>query len=117
MDASQALAAFAALAQDTRLQAFRLLVRHEPGGLPAGDIGRELGVPQNTMSTHLAVLARAGLVRARRRGRSMIYRAELDAVRALNLFLIKDCCGAHPELCRPLLADLQPGHAQPRSRA
>ncbi len=72
-----AIDAFSALAQPTRLEAFRLLVKQEPDGLPAGEIARRLDVPHNTMSTHLAILARAGLITVERHSRSMIYRVEL----------------------------------------
>lgn len=65
-----------------------------------------LAVPQNTMSSHLGVLARAGLIRAERRSRLMIYRAEIAALRDLTLYLVKDCCGGRAELCEPLIADL-----------
>ncbi|NJC33211.1 DNA-binding transcriptional ArsR family regulator [Sphingomonas jejuensis] len=106
MGADAAIAALSALAQGTRLDAFRLLVRHEPDGLAAGQIARDLGVPQNTMSAHLAILARAGLVRPDRRSRSIIYRADLDGLRALMLFLVKDCCAGNAELCAPLVAEL-----------
>ena len=106
MDNNDALATLSALAQPTRLAVFRLLVANEPHGLPAGDAATTLDVPQNTMSTHLGVLARAGLVHAERQSRSMIYRAQLDTLRALMLFLARDCCNAHPELCTPLLAEL-----------
>jgi DNA-binding transcriptional ArsR family regulator len=106
MDVSSALAALAALAQGSRLDAFRLLVRHEPTGLAAGEVARLLAVPQNTMSAHLAVLARAGLASAERRGRSVAYRADLDRLRALVGYLVKDCCGGRPELCAPLIAEL-----------
>ncbi len=108
MDNSSALTVLAALAQATRLDTFRLLVGHEPDGLAAGQVSSALDVPQNTMSAHLAVLSRAGLVRSERRGRSIVYRAELDCLRDLTVFLVKDCCGASPELCRPLLAELDP---------
>ena len=106
MDTNNALASFAALSQETRLEAFRLLVRHEPEGLPAGEVARELGVPHNTMSAHLAVLARAGLVVSHRRSRSIIYRANLDRVKETVQFLVRDCCGGHPSICEPLLASL-----------
>lgn len=106
MDEFQALAAFAALSQVSRLNAFRLLVRHEPTGLPAGEVARLLAVPQNTMSAHLAVLARAGLASAERHGRSVAYRADLDRLRALVGYLVKDCCGGRPELCASLIAEL-----------
>ena len=108
MDNEAAILAFAALAQSTRLDVFRLLVKHEPVGLAAGDIARELVVPHNTMSSHLAILTRAGLVQGKRQSRSIIYRADLDGLRAVTLFLIKDCCGGRAELCAPLVADLAP---------
>lgn len=98
MDRSDATDAFGALAQPTRLDAFRLLVRHEPDGLPVGEIARALGVPHNTLSTHLAILARAGLVRSERRSRLIIYRADLDAVQQLAAFLLEDCCAGRPEI-------------------
>ncbi|MEY1662220.1 ArsR/SmtB family transcription factor [Alcanivorax sp. REN37] len=102
MDNTQALASFAALSQETRLDAFQLLVREEPVGLPAGDIARRLGVPHNTMSAHLAVLHRAGLVSSQRHSRSIIYRANLAQMQALLQFLVRDCCAGHPELCTSL---------------
>ena len=105
MENNQAIDVLAALAQPTRLEAFRLLIAEEPRGLPAGEVARLLDVPQNTMSTHLAVLARAGLISAERQSRSIIYRAEIDRVRELTSFLVKDCCGGRAELCRPLVAE------------
>lgn len=108
MESDSAIAALGALAQATRLDVFRLLVRQEPTGMAAGDIARQLNVPQNTMSAHLGILARAGLVRAERKSRSIIYRADLDGLRALTLFLVKDCCAGNAELCAPLVAELAP---------
>jgi len=108
MESNTAIAALSALAQGTRLDVFRLLVQHEPDGVAAGDIARQLNVPQNTMSAHLGILARAGLVRFERHSRSIVYRADLDGLRALTLFLVKDCCAGSPELCAPLLAELTP---------
>jgi ArsR family transcriptional regulator, arsenate/arsenite/antimonite-responsive transcriptional repressor len=108
MDSIEAIAALAALAQNTRLDAFRLLVTREPKGVPAGELARLMAVPQNTMSAHLSILARAELVTAERRSRSIIYRANLTRLRALTLFLLKDCCGGQPEICAPLVADLAP---------
>lgn len=99
MDETEALLAFSALSQATRLSVFRLLIEHEPDGLAAGEVARRLAVPQNTLSTHLALLARAGLVSSERRSRSIIYRASTDRVRALSDFLMSDCCGGHPETC------------------
>ena len=117
MDISIATSSLSALAQQTRLETFRLLVAHEPRGLPAGEIARLIGVPQNTMSSHLALLAAAGLARSERHGRSILYRADLAGFRALTLFLIKDCCGGQPSLVEPLIADLLPccPDAPPRS--
>ena len=108
MESEEAISAFAALAQPTRLDVFRLLMEHEPDGLPAGEVARQMDVPHNTMSTHLAILTRAGLIEAERQSRSIIYRARLDAVRALAGFLVKDCCGGRPEICGPLIAELSP---------
>lgn len=108
MESFAAIDAFAALAQGTRLETFRLLVRHEPDGLPAGEIARRIDVPQNTMSTHLAILARAGLVRSERHGRSIVYRADIAALRDLTLYLVKDCCAGRSDLCAPLIAELTP---------
>lgn len=106
MDNERAILALAALAQGTRLDTFKLLVRHEPGGLQAGEVARRLVVPHNTMSAHLAILTRAGLIKAERHSRSIIYRADLAALREMTLFLVKDCCQGRPELCAPLIAEL-----------
>ena len=106
MDIDSVTTGLAALSQTSRLEAFRLLVRHEPSGLPAGEVSRELAVPQNTMSAHLSVLAHVGLVTSQRQGRSIIYRADLERLRALMMFLVKDCCDGSPALCEPLIAEL-----------
>ena len=103
MDENTAVEAFAALAQETRLRVFRLLLQHGPDGLPAGEIARRAGTPPNTMSTHLAILGRAGLVQARRESRQVFYRVELTGIRALVAFLVEDCCGGRPGACAPLL--------------
>jgi len=103
MDETAAIDAFAALSQDTRLAALRLLVTAGPAGLPAGDVARALAVPHNTLSTHLAVLTRAGLVQSRRESRSVIYRADFTGLRSLIDFLLRDCCRGAPDLCIPLL--------------
>lgn len=108
MDDTETLAALAALSQATRLQTFRLLVSREPEGVPAGEIARLIGVPQNTMSAHLNVLSHAGLVRGERCSRSILYRADLVRFRILVLFLLQDCCGGRPDVCAPLVADLTP---------
>jgi ArsR family transcriptional regulator, arsenate/arsenite/antimonite-responsive transcriptional repressor len=106
MEKEAAIMALAALAQSTRLDAFRLLVRSEPDGLPAGEIAQHLGVPHNTMSTHLSVLARAGLVEPERRSRVINYRARLDGFREVVTYLVNDCCGGRPEVCTPLISVL-----------
>jgi ArsR family transcriptional regulator len=108
MDTVNSISALAALAQTTRLETFRLLVRREPDGVPAGQIARLMEVPQNTMSAHLAILSRAGLVRGERKSRSIIYRADLVTLRELMLFLLKDCCGGRADLCQPLIDALVP---------
>lgn len=108
MESEPPILALAALAQSTRLETFRLLVRHEPDGLAAGDIADALAVPANTMSAHLGVLSRAGLISSERRSRSIIYRADFDRLQALVLFLLKDCCQGRAELCEPLLTELSP---------
>ncbi|BAM88580.1 putative transcriptional regulator, ArsR family [Bradyrhizobium oligotrophicum S58] len=108
MESEQAVLALAALAQSTRLQAFRMLVQHEPGGLAAGELASLLEVPQNTLSAHLSVLARAGLVTSQRHSRSIVYRADLSQFREVALFLLQDCCGGRPEVCAPVIESLTP---------
>lgn len=103
MESIQALDALSALSQETRLETFRLLVRHAPDGLPAGEIAARLGVVQNTMSAHLAILARSGLVSSSRNGRVINYTADFAATRGLLVFLMQDCCQGAPEICAPLL--------------
>ena len=104
MDNDTAIQAFAALAQATRLDVFRLLVKHEPEGLPAGEIARQLGVAHNTLSAHLASLTRAGLTHAERHSRSIVYRADLAEIRRLAAFLVEDCCGGRAAACEPVMA-------------
>jgi len=104
MSAPHALAALAALGQPTRLEIFRLLMRAEPDGMPAGAMADAIGCPHNTLSSHLSILARSGLVRGTRDGRSIVYRADVKGIRTLVAFLITDCCDGHPEVCN--LSDL-----------
>ncbi len=94
---------FAALAQDTRLAVFRLLIRAGTDGLPATEIANTLNVRQNLMSTHLAVLKKAGLTTTERRGRHILHRVDMAAVRSLLSFLLADCCQGRPEDCEPLI--------------
>jgi ArsR family transcriptional regulator, arsenate/arsenite/antimonite-responsive transcriptional repressor len=93
MKTSHAVDSLAALAQETRLNIFRLLVRYVPGGLPAGTIARRLRLPGPTLSFHLNVLAATELVQARKNGRSILYSANLDSVNRLTGFLMDNCCG------------------------
>ena len=86
-----AVQALGALAQETRLRVFRLLVEAGPQGLPAGEVARRLGVPANTMSGHLGILARAGLVLQRRDSRLILCSADFAGLRALLDFLLRDC--------------------------
>jgi DNA-binding transcriptional ArsR family regulator len=106
MESKSVISAFAALAQPTRLDVFRLLVQHEPQGLAAGEIARLLSVPQNTMSSHLAILAQADLASAKRSGRSIVYRANLDYLQHVIVFMLKDCCGGKSGICAPLIENL-----------
>ena len=108
MKSENVVLALAALAQSTRLEVFRLLVKDEPEGLAAGDIARSLAIPQNTMSSHLSILSRAGLVSAERFGRSIVYRADLASFRYVMLFMLRDCCNGRAEICAPLIEDLTP---------
>ncbi len=101
MEKQNALTALAALSQETRLDVFRLLVTQGPDPLPAGDIAARLDVLPNTLSTHLGILTRAGLVRSERDGRMVRYAADHDGMRALMAFLMHDCCDGRPEICAP----------------
>jgi DNA-binding transcriptional ArsR family regulator len=103
MDRIAALAALAALGQETRLEVFRLLVKAGDQGIPAGEVAARLGTVQNTMSAHLKVLDHAGLVRAERDGRTVRYIADMTGFRDLLAFLMEDCCNGRPELCRPVI--------------
>ncbi len=106
MDIIAALDAFEALSQETRLAVFRELVKAGPRGRSAGEIATDLDVVQNTMSTHLQKLLRAGIVASRREGRKIIYSANFDVIRQLILFLMEDCCGRSAELCDPIAVSL-----------
>lgn len=98
---SDAISAFASLAQPTRLAIYRLLVGHGAGGLCAGDIAAALAVPATTLSFHLAHLHKAGLIMQRRDSRSLIYSLDIERMNAVIAFLSDHCCGGRPELCRP----------------
>jgi DNA-binding transcriptional ArsR family regulator len=102
MDISDALASLSALAHDGRLSIFRLLVKAGAQGMAAGDIAQRLDTQPSTMSAQLLVLSNAGLVHARRNGRSIIYTADFGHMTSLLKFLTEDCCSGHPEICAPL---------------
>ena len=104
MDEQHAVNALSALAQTSRLQVFRLLVRNGPAGLAAGDIAQKLAIPHTTLSTHLALLTRAGLLDSTRFGRSIGYRIDPEGIQLVLNHLIQDCCNGKPELCGPLLS-------------
>ena len=103
---TQALTAFAALSQATRLQIVRLLVSAGPAGLAAGMIAERLAVATSNLSFHLKELEHAGLIVSRREGRSIIYSASLAMLSGLVQFLMRDCCQGHPEVCAPAVAAL-----------
>ncbi len=100
---SRALAALSALAHEYRLRVFRLLVRHSPEGLAAGDIAAHMQLPPSSLSFHLGHLERAGLIASRREQRHIIYTANLDGMRRLLSFLTEDCCDGHPAVCAELI--------------
>lgn len=107
MDEKQALDAFAALSQETRLRIVRLLVAAGPTGLAAGAIGEAMdGASSSRMSFHLGQLEQAGLVTSRREGRLILYSAAYPALSALVEFLMRDCCQGHPAVCAPAVAAL-----------
>ena len=92
MDINAAIPLFDALSQETRLSAFRLLVKAGQHGLPAGKLSEQLGTPHNTLSFHLNHLTNAGIIRSRREGRSIIYSANYEVMHELISFMVKDCC-------------------------
>ena len=99
MEMKDAVSAFAALAQDHRLAVFRLLMEAGPNGLTAGEIAGRVGVPPSTLSSHLAQLERAGLLRSWRRQRFVHYAADVNGIRSVIAFLTDECCRGHPEIC------------------
>jgi DNA-binding transcriptional ArsR family regulator len=115
MEKASAIAALAALAQDSRLDIFRLLVQAGPEGLPAGKVGETFGLPSATLSFHLTQLRHAGLVTFHREGRSLIYAAEYEVMNGLIGFLTENCCGRERGACLPDGAVCLPAESQPRS--
>lgn len=105
MDSIKAIETLGALAQTTRLDVFKLLVRHEPTGLPAGQIAKQLDVPPNTMSSHLSILCRANLLSSKRESRLIIYRANLATMNAVMAFMLENCCSGDD--CAPIANQLE----------
>src|SRR5260370_3326412 len=112
MEKSDAVAALAALAQDNRLDVFRLLVQAGPEGMPAGAVAAALDLAPNPLTFHFDRLRQAGLVTVRREGRSMIYATRFETMNALLGFLTQNCCGGSPEKCAPG-ATCKPARAKP----
>lgn len=108
MDQTKAIDAFAALAQDSRLAIYRMLVREEPNALRVGDISRRLDIVPSTLSGHLAVLRRAGLLKSTRHQREIHYSANIAAMNDLVGFMLKDCCNGQVENCVEILSLLDP---------
>ena len=106
MEKNQAVSTLSALAHGTRIDIIRLLIRAGCNGLPAGQIADALNVRANTLSNNLSILAAAGLVRSEREGRSIRYHARFEAMQHLLGYLMEDCCGGRPDLCRPVLRDI-----------
>lgn len=104
MEIPYAISALSALAHVGRLTIFRELVQAGPEGLAAGEVSRRVGIPPNTLSASLTILAHAGLVSSRRDGRSVIYTAAYERMGELLGFLVQDCCQGRPEVCAPLAA-------------
>lgn len=103
MEKSDAVSALSALAHDTRIDVFRLLIRAGSEGVPAGQIADRLNIRANTLSNNLNILSAAGLITSLREGRSVRYHANVTGMRALLGFLMEDCCGGRPDLCQPIL--------------
>lgn len=101
METEDAIKKLNALAQETRLEVFRLLARHGEQGLSAGDISEQTSIQPNTLSFHLKELSNAGLIRSERQGRSIIYSLEISGMSSLVQFITEDCCQGRPELCNP----------------
>jgi len=108
MKIDKAVSAFGALSQKTRLRTLRFLIRKAPNPIPAGEIALAMKVPQNTMSTHLAILVSAGLLVSTRSGRSILYSVDIEGLGRLITFLVTDCCQGQPEDCSLILGSIVP---------
>jgi ArsR family transcriptional regulator, arsenate/arsenite/antimonite-responsive transcriptional repressor len=119
METTQALQSLAALAQESRLSIFRLLVQAGPAGMAAGAIGEKLALPPATLSFHLAGLTRAGLAQSRQEGRFVIYSASFENMNALVAFLTENCCSnaaCGPASCKPEITKGNEHEAPTRTR-
>ncbi len=116
MDTRSAISSLSALAQETRLAIFRLLVEAGTEGLAAGAIAERLRIPASSLSFHLAELTRAGLIAQRRESRSLIYSADFRAMNALVGYLTENCCGGNPAACAPLMSKIRQPQARGASR-
>lgn len=116
METEHAIDALSALAQPTRLALFRWLIRQQPEAASAGAIGKALDLAPATLSFHLGILERAGLIAHEKRGRSRLYRARLDTMNALTGYLIEDCCDGNPAACPETLPGALCGTTADRSR-
>src|ERR1700722_5222014 len=117
MKKPDAVAAFAALAQDNRLDVYRLLVQAGPEGMPAGRVAEELDLAPNTLTFHFDRLRDAGLVTVRREGRSMIYAARFETMNGLLAFLTENCCQGAPASCAPIECKPTPKPARKKEHA
>jgi ArsR family transcriptional regulator, arsenate/arsenite/antimonite-responsive transcriptional repressor len=117
MKECQALGAFAALSQQTRLSVLRLLIKAGNDGVSAGMIAEEIGVSASNISFHLKELERAGLITQRRESRSIIYAADYSGLRGLIEFLTMDCCAGRPEITGPIVACCTPGQPAAKRRS
>lgn len=117
MEIEQAVKCMAALAQESRLRVFRLLIEVGEDGLAAGSIGEHLELPAATTSFHLKELTSSGLIQQTRKGRSLIYSIRPDAIGELLGYLVEDCCQGRPELCRPMIETLQCCEPKQKNRA
>ena len=115
MDISTATRGLSALAQESRLETFRMLVRSGPEGMAAGEIASRLDIPHNTLSTHLSILLNAQLLNSRREGRSIIYSINFEGTRSLLAFLMEDCCQGNPKVVAPLISGVLKSCCKPQN--
>ncbi|WP_423140829.1 ArsR/SmtB family transcription factor [Parablastomonas sp. CN1-191] len=116
METKAAVASLFALAHESRLAVFRLLVQAGADGVAAGEIARRLGVLPNTLSANLNVLSHAGLIESRREGRTVIYTARYEQMAQLLEFLVQDCCSGQPDICAPLADAVLQSRCLPEGR-